>query len=78
MDNFEMHSNGIACRKVDVLVRTKPVSKLINYEKQLMCRLDIDKYLKIKVVHEGKHTKKKVKFVEGINKESPPPLEIKG
>ena len=45
------------------------IRNLINYEREAMCRLDRGKYEKIKEVHEVKYTEKRVKLVEGMNKE---------
>ena len=43
-----------------------------------MCRLERGKYNKIKEDQEVKHTDKIVKFIEGVNKDISPQMEIKG
>ena len=47
------------------------ISNLINYEKEVMCRLGGGKSEKIKEGKEVKHTKKRVNFSEEMNKERP-------
>ena len=39
-----------------------------------MCRPEIVKYEKIKEGKEVKHTNKRIKFVEGTDKDSPPQI----
>ena len=51
------------------------IRNLINDENEVMCRLDRDKYEKIKECQEVKHTDKRFKFIEGTNKEIPPQME---
>ena len=42
------------------------IRNLIKYEKEVICRMDIGKYDKMKECQEARHMDTRVKFIEGV------------